>query len=575
MNENILIKRENLLSENSPWKTPKDSTIELFILNLQMDMKNQLTFDNMSAQNDYFNSLTKYEIDKSYFQRAEGIVRVPLHFDEAVKYTYCRYKNNDKWFYGFLLNPTYVNEHLTTMSLVTDPWQTFQFDIEFGVSFISREHVSNDSIGAHTFPEDFELGEYIINDHMFLSKGIHSLNPRYLICLESTRRPNGEEYIASIKGVLPSAIGKYLYINTDEGRLKLQNDINSIIGTSLENIDAIKSVYLVHPLCFLKNDSVNYMGEEYISGEPTIEYYEMSSITHFQDNMGSYTPINKKLLTFPYVYYNVSNGAGIINTYRQEYFKNKKFECATTGIVTAGNSIKLIPQNYKNYNSIIEKGRFDLGYNPESIPLGKIPILNWASDTYTAWLVNNGLNQDLTLQAMKDKQNQNFFNGSINSLTDLLFNPLGSLGNSITTSTDYFFTEADIVREEQKQMMSRHIADLVPPHVGGEMSIGDVNVLTGNLDFTIFKMTIRPEYAKKIDGFFYKYGYQVNETKMINIHKRVKFDYIKTEGANIFGDIPQVYMDSIKKMFNNGVTFWHNPSTFLKYSTDYNDNSIL
>ena len=39
-----------------------------------------------------------------------------------------------------------------------------QFDYTFKASFIEREHVSNDTIGLHTVPENLESGEYIVED---------------------------------------------------------------------------------------------------------------------------------------------------------------------------------------------------------------------------------------------------------------------------------------------------------------------------------------------------------------------------------------------------------------------------
>lgn len=89
-------------------------------------------------------------------------------------------------------------------------------------------------------------------------------------------------------------------------------------------------------------------------------------------------------------------------------------------------------------------------------------------------------------------------------------------------------------------------------------------------------MTIKPEYAKKIDGLFYMYGYCVNEMKSIDINTRKKFNYIKTIGMNIKGDtVPQIYIQDIKDMFNTGVSFWHDPNTFLEYDPTFKDNPII
>ena len=79
-------------------------------------------------------------------------------------------------------------------------------------------------------------------------------------------------------------------------------------------------------------------------------------------------------------------------------------------------------------------------------------------------------------------------------------------------------------------------------------------------------MTIKSEYARKIDDFFSAFGYKIMRNKIPNITGRLNWNYVKTMSANITGDIPTSDMQSLKAMFNKGVTLWHNPSTFMDYS---------
>ena len=54
---------------------------------------------------------------------------------------------SDKWFYAFITKMEYVNNGMTRIEIITDVWQTWQFDIEFKESFIEREmiNVSDDT----------------------------------------------------------------------------------------------------------------------------------------------------------------------------------------------------------------------------------------------------------------------------------------------------------------------------------------------------------------------------------------------------------------------------------------------
>ena len=80
------------------------------------------------------------------------------------------------------------------------------------------------------------------------------------------------------------------------------------------------------------------------------------------------------------------------------------------------------------------------------------------------------------------------------------------------------------------------------------------------------KYSIKQQFAERIDKFFDMYGYLTNTVKIPNLNNRPNWNYIKTIGANIIGDIPQMDLQTIKDIFNNGVTLWHNSTTFLDYS---------
>lgn len=68
------------------------------------------------------------------------------------------------------------------------------------------------------------------------------------------------------------------------------------------------------------------------------------------------------------------------------------------------------------------------------------------------------------------------------------------------------------------------------------------------------------------------YGYKVNNVKLPNITGRRNWNYVKTLDCNLLGEIPQEDLEELKQIFNNGVTFWHNPSSFLDYSQN---NAII
>lgn len=122
-----------------------NTNLRLLKLPFLIDNKNQLTFSNLETQTSYFLGLPHLEIDNIQYQRKDSIIRYPAHIDSIIEYNYCMYQNEnygDKYFYAFITDMRYVNDGLTEISIQTDVFQTWQFDITFKQSFIEREMIS-------------------------------------------------------------------------------------------------------------------------------------------------------------------------------------------------------------------------------------------------------------------------------------------------------------------------------------------------------------------------------------------------------------------------------------------------
>lgn len=127
-----------------------DTNLSLLKCPLQLSNKHQITFANANSQYSYFDSLPKLEIENISYQRKDSIIRYPAHIDSILEYNYCMYQNenySNKWFYAFISNMRYVNDNMTEISIVTDVFQTWQFDLIYKQSFIEREMISvNDDV---------------------------------------------------------------------------------------------------------------------------------------------------------------------------------------------------------------------------------------------------------------------------------------------------------------------------------------------------------------------------------------------------------------------------------------------
>ena len=134
-----------------------DSTIRLLKCPIKLDDHNQFTFNTVSAQTTYFQSLPYLESNNLTYIRKDGVIRVDtsgnLDYEDLLDYNYVMYKNthyDSKWFYAYITDIEYKNDGCTEISIETDVFQTWYFEVTWQTSFIEREHcaVSEDLIHA-------------------------------------------------------------------------------------------------------------------------------------------------------------------------------------------------------------------------------------------------------------------------------------------------------------------------------------------------------------------------------------------------------------------------------------------
>ena len=113
-------------------------------------------------------------------------------------------------------------------------------------------------------------------------------------------------------------------------------------------------------------------------------------------------------------------------------------------------------------------------------------------------------------------------------------------------------------------MASIQDAKVQPNTCKGDTTASGIDMARGTNTFYIRQTAIKPEYAKMIDMYFQMYGYQVNKVGYPSyyMNTRKKWNYIKTVGCVVLGNIPLEDKREIESLYDNGITFWHNDITF-------------
>ena len=521
---------------------------------LENDYKHQLTFANVTAQRNYFtgNSVLKHTCtDFTYIKRDNQII-VDYPIDTIIDCNYLYYQNTGfatKYYYAFITNMEYANENATRITFEIDVFQTYMFDIVYKKSFIEREHVNNDGMGKNLVDEGLEIGQLIVHSKSTVLNEYDD----YCIVMGITNFPK-------VSGDTQPAIpDNRTYNGIYSGLIYIipssANDASKLIKIFEDENqgDAIVEIFMYYNTIDIQ--SATEYTYSHNGGEITAKLRFMPATTesdliesfayiNMPKALDGYTPKNNKLFNSPYCFINADNNAGTVQEYKWEYFHNT-YDPITHEYVAAfsleaaicpGGSGKAIPLS--DYAQSTTEQHPNFMY---SMPLAKLPACSWLSDTYTNWLTQNGI-----------------------ASTGLTQSLMAIGGGAITGNWIGVGVGAIGIAGALKEIYDKKNA---PDIVKGNTNSGDINFAYQNDGgFTLYNMTITYNYAKRIDDYFSTYGYKVNEFKTPNVTGRTYWNYVKTLECNLEGNIPQVYINKLKEMFNNGVTFWHDSTKFLDYS---------
>ena len=564
--------------------------ITLYKTTIELDELNQIKWNEWADQWGYFQSLPHINLDNATYQRKDGVIRYPndgIPFDELLRYNYVSYKNesySNKTFFAFVKRMRYVNDGMTEIEIETDVWQTWQFDLEYHKCFVEREHVSDDTLGLHTVPENLETGEYIRQlpststdtYKAWIEDDVN--NPYYIIVATSDLGFDSYGRWLDHERVYNGVYSGLWYVAFPDEH-EVSNYIYAMQGILSDKSEAIYSIFLAPKwMCGI---GVGYTFEEETYNG--VSFYccpvNTNNAAIYLNNPGAdryitdtgklgnnYTPKNNKCLCFPYRYITVSNNAGQTNQYRYELFPLTEYGTVTVrfglyGTISPGCNIKLFPVDYNTKGTAPtsqDSPHFTSAYANfnEGLDGGKLPVCSWLTDSYLNWLSQNGVNLAVSAGA----QTASIIAGAGMIATGaggavgvgLIASGIGGVANSVKQSIQAKF-EPDVAH-------------------GGANS-GNLNYCARRM-FTPYQMSIKDEYAKIIDDYFSMFGYKVNSLKVPNIHSRRNWNYIKTIDcnvtANIQQNVPQEDLLKIRNMFNAGFTIWHNPNTFLDYSQSNN-----
>ena len=526
-----------------------DKTYKNVINYTETEMLNLCT-DN----NNLIGSRTNY----SFIRPSRNKIKVDFTYSECLRANYIAFQNKDysnKWFFAFIDSVEYLNDKTTIINFTIDNFSTWFNDVVVKRCFVVREHVNNDTIGAHTIPEGLEHGEYICAGVTSLYSGG---NTTY-IAISATDQPDeiGMQISKTYNGIYSGTMTLLFDSSTGATNYLRAMDL-------LNKGDAVVSVYLV-PTAIVSSPNFETIsidvsqtpsGQHITTRLAKLQSSDSAVILGTSANITSpttidgYTPKNKKLFNPEYNYFYVSNNAGADVPFNYIDFVDNTASFKVIGALTPGCSIRCVPLNYKKLADNNTLNSFNSGLSG-----AKYPICSWRTNVYNNWLAENALNISWTS-----------LGGALGFAGGLA---MAVTGVGTTVGLGLMGTGIGMIVNNMKESYQH---SLIPQQAKGNTNTGDVVYASSKMDFPCYKMTIRAEYARVIDDFFSAFGYMVNRVKDPNIIGRHYWNYVQIGSSEKigYGNVPHDAMDEINRIFQTGVTIWHDHAHIGDYNLTNN-----
>lgn len=545
--------------------------------------EHQMDFGSSSEQSTYFIGKTAFTHSDFTYVKEDGSIKVPRSRDSLYAVNYIMFRNSDfssKWFYAFVKKLEYVNPSTTKVHFELDVFQTWQFDFSLKPSFVEREHQNR--WNADGTPVVNTLDEGLDYGSEYQTVKVQQFTPMsdtfFLVVVCKQRMDvNSDKIEPNVNGgiqpltyyVHPFKMDGSVPGITVDGMSQTLSPVADVLKALYTSTVAVNNIANLYITEYIGHDSLSFNMQEF---EPvnvqdkdtstnitTLRVKKMSAYRLLTWDMGEkydgFSSVTEsKLLMYPYTVTVLTDMKGNFQEIKNEYVQDSHLFVTVKGSIGTSNKVSYNIYNYLMNEDVVTNGgevaleRAIINNSPNDVPI--------ITDLLSAYLQGNR-------NSLANQTNQIAFSsiaGSIGSAMGSIGSALGrNPVGAVSGIADIGMNMANSYFQLQGLMAKQKDLNATPPqlsNMGGNTAFDYGNDLKG---LYIIKKEITPEYRKKLTDFFKMFGYKCNEVKTPNLKSRAHFNFIKTTGANVTGNVPQEDLVVIKKMFDNGVTLWHTP----------------
>ena len=473
-----------------------------------------------------------------------------------------------KWVYAFITDVNYKSTYCAEVKYEIDVMQTFHFSYTLGACLVEREHSLTDGIGDNIIDEGLPVGDYEYTEMREFGANEYDISPAFVqtrhnqeIVIACTFDSNYTDSAGGVYGGYFSGLTFHHFPNTPTGRASCLN----FIANAGYQVNGIEAIFLA-PTFFI----TMMFDNSYFSNDNVPSFTHKLIYNDAYQTFDGYTPKNNKMFTYPYNYLYVYNSSNGVAEYKFEKFNPSPtsgspfafrfdefldFSCAP--------SLCIIPKNYEN---------IEANY-VESFTCGPFPQVAWKSDSYKAWISQNG--QSYLIRSIGNTINLEL-GGTAQGVNDAY----SAYQNANSTGQ---FAEMGIISGINQalgkfrgitSMFTSLLSDVsqakhVPDQMHGNVNSPQLLCSIGEFGFHAYRRHARKDYAISIDNYFTMFGYKTNKIKVPNRTSRPHFNFTKTVNCLLTDcKVPSVYADKIKAIYDNGIRFWKQANEIGNYNLD-------
>lgn len=540
--------------------------------------KHTMTFANADAQRAYMVSTMEQDLAQGTYTyvRANNAIRVPYNAERLYTYNYLMYQNSNygsKWFYAFIVDVNYINEGATELVLELDVMQTWYFDYTLVEGYVEREHVNDDTVGAHLNPEP----EFPFNIKIKKREFDERMRDCWIIVqtnayphFDGTIKPTGTD--SKTGGFYQRMYSGCKYYAFEPSRTShVDEDLHSIHGFLLNmnqagGAESISNIFMF-PKALAPNVGSDDGVQENTFGTGNWAQDRNPKVTRPTSLDAGYVPRNNKLFTFPYCYCMIDDNNGHYKEYRYELWNTQSdgsMYYTVESAIDPNATVFIIPNGYNGVSSYNMAEAFTFPISPKA---------SWNYSSYQTWSAQNALSNTLNVaanvammavpaakglsaasKALGVAAKSSAATGSVPKIGALA----GALGDEFKSGVGAAGAAsaglgawglANFAGEVSRQSK-------IPSTLKGDGS-GNTLFAINSMGYCVSQMVIQKEFAIILDDFFDMYGYQVDRVKVPNRTGRPSWNYVKMQNACHRGNVPADDMAMINNIYNAGITFWH------------------